>query len=140
MLYRENVGNIWARNQHITHFLPKSCQYIPHPHNISPFSPTISPQIVNKSTFSPYVPHFKIKILYTNPHFVNAFLSKNLTFLSWKMIINILSTFILSLSAWDLWTLFKHSITLHSNLHNLHNILHNISPKYARLVKDDLKR
>ena len=26
LLYRENVGNFWARNQHITHLFPKSCQ------------------------------------------------------------------------------------------------------------------
>ena len=78
VLYRENVGNIWAINQHITHFLPKSCQYIPHTHNISPFSPTISPLIVNKSAFSLQVPHSKINILSTNQHFVNAFLSKSL--------------------------------------------------------------
>ena len=69
-------GEYLGKNQHITHFFPRSCQKIPHPHNISAFTPTISPKIVNISEFSLFVPHSKINILSTNQDCVNGFLSK----------------------------------------------------------------
>ena len=77
---RENEGKTWARNQRITHLFPMSCQQITHPHNISSFPPSVSPQIVNKSAFYLHVSHFKSNILSTYPQFVNALLSKDFGF------------------------------------------------------------
>ena len=56
VLYRENVGKFWAKNQHIAHIHPTFCQY----------------QIHNSPT-STICQHFPQKILHklsTNLHFL----------------------------------------------------------------------
>ena len=62
VLYRQDVGNTWARNQHIAHLFPRIYQCLPHPHNISPFSLIFLPQIVNKSASSLHLPHLRINV------------------------------------------------------------------------------
>ena len=119
-------GKCLGKISHFTHFFPMSYQDIAHPHNFSPFYPTISPQMFNKSAFSLHVPHLKINILSTNQHFVNVFLNKNVrNFKVGKR----LSTFsqhlphtapFLSLSILHLRPLF-YPPPPHSNPHNCHN-------------------
>ena len=121
-------GKCLGKISHFTHFFPMSYQDIAHPHNFSPFYPTISPQMFNKSAFSLHVPHLKINILSTNQHFVNVFLNKNVrNFKVGKR----LSTFsqhlphtapFLSLSILHLRPLFyPPPPPPHSNPHNCHN-------------------
>ena len=71
----ENVGNFWPKinifptsYQHTPHILST---YSPYPQIVN-FWPIFSPQIPHVSTIYLLSPHFKINILSSSPHLVNA--------------------------------------------------------------------
>ena len=64
----------------ITQWLSVNSPLVPHPHNISPFSPNIPQEIVNTSTVYLHLSRSKIweiNGLSTDQHFVNTLLSKS---------------------------------------------------------------